>query len=154
MKRNISIQLKATLLLVVFGLNTVVGFACAIGMDMGFNTTHHHDEEATEVHIHANGEKHEHHNKSATHHHEESNNGKEEKDGCCNDKVVKIYQTDKAVPQGNGIISPVFFTAFVAAYYNIDISYPSQVSGNTKYFVRSYHPPIPDIRIAIQSFQI
>lgn len=152
MKKNISIQLKAALLLVVFGLNTVVGFACAVGVDMGFNTSHHHDEEATEIHVHANGEKHEHHNKSANHHHEEKND--EEKGGCCNDKVVKIYQTDKAVPQSNTIISPVFFTTFIASYYNIDISYPSQISGITKYFVRSYHPPIPDIRIAIQSFQI
>ena len=154
MKGNISIQLKAALLLVVFGLNTVVGFACAIGVDMGFNPTHHHDEEATEVHVHANGEKHEHHNKSVNHHHEENNNEQKEKGGCCNDKVIKVYQTDKAVPQSNTIISPVFFTAFVAAYYHIDISYPSQISGYTKYFVRSYHPPIPDIRIAIQSFQI
>lgn len=152
MKRTISIQLKAALLLVVFGVNTVVGFACAVGVDMGFNTSHHHDEEATEIHVHANGEKHEHHNKSANHHHEKKND--KEKDGCCNDKVVKIYQTDKAVPQSNLIISPVFFTVFVAAYYNINISYPSQINGSNKYFVRNYHPPIPDIRIAIQSFQI
>ena len=78
MKRNISIQLKAALLLVVFGLNTLVGFACAIGIDMRFNTTHHHNEEATEVHVHGNGEKHEHDKKSANHHHEEEN----EKSGC------------------------------------------------------------------------
>lgn len=150
MKRNISIQLKAALLLVVFGLNTVVGFACAMGVDMGFNTTHHHDEEATEVHIHANGEKHEHHNNSATHHHGEEN----EKGGCCNDSVIKLSQTEKSVPQSNIIISPIVFTTFITTHYNIDISYPSQVTTSVKHFVRSYHPPIPDIRIAIQSFQI
>lgn len=150
MKKNISIQLKAALLLIVFGLNTVVGFACAMGVDMGFNTTYHHDEEATEVHVHSNGEKHEHHDKSANNHHDEQN----EKGGCCNDSVIKLSQTEKSVPQSNSIISPVFFTTFITTYYNIDILYPSQVTASVKHFVRSYHPPIPDIRIAIQSFQI
>ena len=70
MKKNISIQLKAAFLLIVFGLNTMVGFACAIGVDMGFNTTNHHDEEATEVHQHADGSKHDHHNQASKHEHE------------------------------------------------------------------------------------
>lgn len=134
----------------VFGLNTAVGFACAIGINMGFNTSHHPDEEATEVNVHADGKKH-HHEKPA---HSHDNKDKEEKGGCCNDSVIKFSQTAKPVPQSNTMISPVFFTAFIATYYNIDISYPSQLSGHIKYFVRSYHPPIPDIRIAIQSFQI
>ena len=150
MRRNISIQLKAALLLVVFGLNTAVGFACALGVDMSFNTTHHHDEEATAVHVPADGKKHDH--EKATHNHD--NKHKEEKGGCCNDSVIKFSQTDKSVPQSNTSINPVFFTAFIATYYAIDILYPSQVSGSIKYFVRSYHPPIPDIRLAIQSFQI
>lgn len=149
MRRSISIQLKAALLLVIFGLNTVVGFACTIGIDMGFNTSHHDDEEAPEVHVHADGKKH--HHEKPTHSHDDKH--KEEKGGCCNDSVIKFSQADKSVPQTN-IFSPVFFTAFLATYYAIDISYPSQVTGSTKYFVRSYHPPIPDIRISIQSFQI
>ena len=43
--------------MIVFSLNTIIGFACAVGIDMGFNSTDHHDEEATEtsVHIHADG---------------------------------------------------------------------------------------------------
>jgi len=134
----------------VFGLNTVVGFACAIGIDMRFNTSHHHDEEATEVHVHADGKKH-HHEKPA-HNHE--NKHQDEKGGCCSDSVTKFSQTDKSLPQSNIIINPVFFTAFIATYYDIDISYPSQISSSNKYFVRSHHPPIPDIRIAIQSFLI
>ena len=150
MKRNISIQLKAALLLVVFGLNTAVGFACSVGIDMKFNTSHHHNEEVTEVHVHSDGKKH-HHEKPAHSHDKEH---KDEKSGCCNDSVIKFTQVDKLVPQSNIIVSPVFFTAFIAAYYTIDISYPSQVNGSNKYFVRNYHPPIPDIRVAIQSFQI
>ena len=150
MKRKISIQLKAALLLVVFGMNTAVGLACAVGIDMGFNTSHH--DEATEVvvHTHADGKKHQ--DTKALHHHDDQN--KDEKGGCCNDSVIKFSQVDKSVPQPGSFINPVFFTAFVTAWFNIDILCSSQVTTSIKYFVRSYHPPIPDIRIAIQSFQI
>lgn len=148
MSKAIFIQLKAAFLLIIFSFNMVVGFACAIGVDMSFNTTHHHEEKAKEVHIHANGKKH--HHEKQDHKHTDS----EKKDDCCNDKVLKISQTDKAIPQVAKLLSPVFFTAFVATYYSINIAYPSQVNTSNKYFVRGHHPPIPDIRIAIQSFQI
>ena len=144
--------MKAVFLLLVFAMNTLVGFACAVGLDMGFNSIHHHDEEAIEVHIHANGKKHIHHNKVQGHHH--GNKTASKTDNCCNDKVVKISQEDKAIPQSYTILNPVFFSSFSASYYNIDIIYPSQVATSVKYFVRNYHPPIPDIRIAIRSFQI
>ena len=148
MKKTLSIQLKAAFLVLVFGFNTITGFACAIGIDIGFNKTHHHEEEATVPHVHADGKIH--HHKEAAHKHSD----KDEKDDCCTDKVLKIYQADKAVPQAVKLLSPVFFTAFIAVYNNITISYPSPVNTFTKYFVRGHHPPIPDIRIAIQSFQI
>lgn len=142
----------ATILLVVFAFNSVVGFACAIGVDMGFNS-HHHKEEATtvSVHTHADGKKHTHH-KKPVHHHDENN--KDEKDGCCNDSVLKISQADKTLAQPLVITSPIFFTAFIAPYRDFNVLSLSQVKTTFKYFVRSYHPPIPDIRIAIRSFQI
>lgn len=149
MKRSISIQLKAAFLVFIFGLNMIVGFVCAVGMDMSFNT-HHHEEEETEtaVHVHANGKK---------HHHEEEEHqhtGNDKKDDCCHDKVIKLSQADKALPQAAKIVSPVFFASFVAVYYNVNIAYHSQVNTSNKYFVRGHHPPIPNIRIAIRSFQI
>ena len=65
MKRNRSIQLKAAFLLLVFGLNTVVGFACSLGLDMGFNIPHHKEEvSASPIHIHKAG-KHEHQKETA-----------------------------------------------------------------------------------------
>ncbi len=158
MNKNISIQLKAAFLIIVFSLNTIIGFACAIGIDMGFNTTHHHGNETTAatVHIHKDGKKHFHHKEAAKHHDEVSNHhkAKDTKDNCCNDKVIKITQLDKSVPQYIGALNPVFFTTFVSSFYYFDILYTSQLSPSIKYFVRSHHPPIPDIRIAIQSFQI
>lgn len=161
MRRIKSIQLKAAFLLMVFSLNTIIGFACSVGIDMGFNTKHHHDEEATEaaVHVHADGKKHIHHKEASKHHHDEAvgdhHKSKGDKDNCCNDGVMKITQLDKAVPQTMSIaLHPIFFTAFVSSFYYVNILYSSQVNTSIKHFVRSYHPPIPDIRIAIQSFLI
>ncbi|SDW14576.1 hypothetical protein SAMN05444410_101342 [Hydrobacter penzbergensis] len=161
MKANRSIQLKAAFLLVVFSLNTVIGFACSVGMDLGFNTTHHHDEATqSSIHVHADGKKHQHHhqhnhkakNHSQAHHEQKS---KDDKDNCCNDGVTKFAQLEKTVPQSvNAVINPVFFAAFLSTYFDIDLLFASQVVPNIKHFVRSYHPPISDIRIAIQSFQI
>ncbi len=146
MKRNISIQIKAAFLLLVFSLNTVIGFACAIGIDMGFNSAHHHDEETAITNTNSH-----HHDEANNHHH----NSKDGKDNCCNDKVMKISQADKSLPPSSStIITSIFSVVFVSSFYNIDILLTSQSSPTVKYFVRSYHPPIPDIRIAIQSFQI
>jgi len=165
LKKNQSIKLKAVFLLIVFSLNTVVGFACALGVDMGFNSKHHHEDEATQavVHVHADGNKHVHqekkesHSHGKSHHHDQANNQKKtgnEKDNCCNDKVTKFEQLDKSVPNSLSTINPVFFVALVSSFYNIDVLFTSQLAPNIKQFVRSYHPPIPNIRIAIQSFQI
>jgi hypothetical protein len=157
MNKNISIQLKAAFLFIIFSLNTMIGFACAIGIDMGFNTSHHHEEEATEavVHIHKEGKKHVHHNEAAKYQDETNDhNEKNGKDNCCNDKVIKITQIDKSIPQSlRALVNPVFITVFISSFDSIDTLFTSQ-SVSVKYFVRSHHPPIPDIRIAIQSFQI
>jgi hypothetical protein len=153
MKRSISIQLKAALLLIVFAMNTVMGFACAVGIDMGFNTKHH-DEEITEtpVHVHADGKKHQHHNEAARHHHDSKEDS--EKGGCCNDGVIKFQSLDKSLNQnGNvGINTPVF-VAILSNFFGIDIFKQPQVSFR-KYIFYFFHPPPPDIRILIQSFQI
>jgi len=149
MKKIKSIQLKAAFLVIVFSLNTVIGFACTVGLDMGFNS-HHHEESAIEVSENHHQDKSHHHDEADVHHHQTNN----DKDNCCNNEVMKFQQVDKAVASSITLISPVFFTSFLASFYNIDIlSSNNRISG-IKYFVRSHHPPIPDIRIAIQSFQI
>ncbi len=159
MKIKRSTQLKAAFLMIVFSFNTIIGFACAVGIDMGFNTPHHHDEEASEalVHIHADGKKHVHH-AGANHHDEQDNdhhNSKEDKDNCCNKKVIQFNDVDKSASHSlNANIAPPYFTTFITAFYITRILYFSSINTDIKYFVRSHHPPIPDIRIAIRSFQI
>lgn len=114
---------------------------------MGFNS-HHHDEPA-ELYIHNNGS--EHHHKKSGHTHSDHN----KKDNCCNDKVLKILQTDKAVPSVAKLAPTNFDTYFIPTYYTLNISYSLQVNHINKYCLHWHHtPPIPDIRIAIQSFQI
>lgn len=150
MKEKKFIQFKAAFLLFLFSLNILVGTACALGMDMGFNSHHHAEEEETKssVHIHKNGKEH-HHNKA-----EEQHKTDDKKDACCNDEVSKLLQTDKAIPQFAKIIGQTFFSALLPAYSNINIYYRSQFSVSNKYFVRGHHPPIPSVRILMQRFQI
>ena len=79
----------------------------------------------------------------------------DENDGnCCSGPVTKFEQLDKSITPSTKIFHPLFFITHVSAFYNIDILYTSFVNTGIKYFVRSYHPPIPNIRVAIQSFQI
>jgi hypothetical protein len=157
-------KIIAAFLLTVFSLNTVVGFACSVGIDMGYNSKHHHNEEAAEavVHIHADGKKHIHQEKKKSHNHDKSHKvdqaGKHhqsngEKDNCCNDDVATLVMADKYIPEALNIIHPIFVTAFFDAFLNVSL--PSfHIVKDIKQFVRSYHPPIPNIRIAIRSFQI
>lgn len=156
MNKNISIQLKAALLLIVFSMNIVIGFACAVGVDMGFNSKHHHDDddEATEgiVHVHAEGKKyvHEHEEKKGHHHAQEGS----EKDGCCNDSVVKFQSLDKILgSNANASINLPVFIAIIPSFYKVNVfKYPN--ADAQKYRLLFFHPPPPDIRILIQSFQI
>lgn len=153
MKRNISIQVKAALLLIVFSMNMVLGFTCAVGIDMGFNTKHHEDETAAiPVHDHADGKKHQHNDEATNHHHDSKENS--EKGGCCNDGVIKFQILDKTFAQNSNVaINTPVFVAMLSSYFGIDIFKQTQTS-TPKYIVRFFHPPPPDIRILIQSFQI
>ena len=107
------------MLLLVFSLNTVVGFACSMGMDLRFSASHH-KEEATSpaVHIHADGKKHQHeketakipvhvhadgkkhvHAKTEPIKHDQEKRSEKSKDDCCSDGVLKIQQLDKNLKQ-------------------------------------------------------
>lgn len=155
-------RLKAGLLILLFALNSIVGFACAMGADMGFNSDHHKNEVAVaQIHVHKNGKEHVHHEANEIEHSQKSNHkdhGEKDNDkptpqeNCCKDQVIRFDQLDKKIP-GTIAVPPVFETAFIQIFYYCLPSHTNVVK-DVKKFVRSYHPPIPDIRIAIQSFQI
>ena len=136
-------------------MNTVIGFACAVGVDMGFNTPHHHDEVATEeVHVHSDGNKHEHYKKADKHEHEETKTENKENKGCCNDDVQMFQRLDKALTQNaKTVIDAPALVAIISTFLGIDI-FNSIKAYPPRYIARYFYPPPPDIRIAIQSFQI
>ncbi len=175
MKRNTSIQFKAAFLLTVFSLNMVVGFACSLGLDMGFNTTTHHEEEAIQppVHVHANGKKHEHQKPTAKppvhvhadgkkHEHQqepvkqdpqqEKALPQKDKEGCCKDDVVNFQNLDKNINIKTVINAPALI-AVLSSFLGIEIF---QVPGTEKqiYTARYLFPPPPNILISVQRFQI
>ena len=161
MKLSKSIRIKAAFLALVFALNPVIGFACSIDINMGFNSGHRLENHETEavVHIHKDGKKHIHYEEKQDRekphaHHGGTKKHSEEKDkNCCNDQVKKFEELDKSLPHALYIVHPIFLISFFDAYYSVDLPAILLVK-NIKQFLRNDHPPITDIRIAIQSFQI
>lgn len=136
----------------VFSMNTLAGFGCSIGMNMGYNNSHHqHDAEqvktSTEHH-------HDHHNKAPEQKENESNNKGDHED-CCGD-VTKLNLADKSIASNSTIQAPVFLIAFVSQFLLAEINAPSLLDNTTSYSLRrswSLHDHT-DLRIVIQSFQI
>lgn len=135
--------------MLVFSLSTVLGFACSLGLNMGYNK-HHHEQEA----ISSPSTQHHGHHKAGKEHHHATSSNSNSKDDCCSNGVTSFNLLDKSISQQITIVHPVFATAFLAAYAYIDLFQPQYASKNIRAFSQSYHPPISDIRIAIQSFLI
>jgi len=151
MTQNASIRIKAVFLLAVFSLNTLVGFACATGLNMGFNAKHHHDEETVSPAIG-------HHHKGATHHHEGKTSTVQkarEDNNCCNDVVIKFSQVDKLLTHAinAGIELPVMLASLHFLYLS-HLSSFTQGHGRSLPVPRPYVVDSRGIRVSIQSFQI
>lgn len=170
MKPIRAIQYKALFLLVTFSMNTVVGFACAMGVDMGFNSKHHsHD--SGKHHEHSNADHHDEHDGNnshshqhgtISHHHSEANTDintvsftSQDEENCCKDFVVGFNSLDKLLVKQNStqqkitwlspfIISPFIIEASNAKGYVLHLRIPPREI--------DYSPP--DIRVFIQSFLI
>ena len=136
----------------VFSLNTFVGFACSIGVDMGFNTSHHKGDAAKPtVHVHKDGKKHVHKPETGKKHSHKHKETASKKDDCCKEKVVKLQISDKALTHAQATIHiPVYIinSSFQFSAFNTVKGFPQ------KYIAYQFHPPPFDIRIAIKSFQI
>ena len=146
--------------MLVFTLNMVVGFFCSIGVDMGYNSTHHQQTGTIDLHnttSHSHNDdyghsarKHnqKHHGSDA--HSKPNSNGKD----CCQTGVLQLTQLDKMVP-ANHFAHPIFLSLILPHITYTATLYTRTAIKNIKQFVRSDHPPIvSDVRIAIKSFQI
>jgi len=139
--------------MLVFSLNTLLGFACSLDFNMGYNE-HHHETELSvppsPTAYHEHGSDHE-HQEDKKHRHPINESSK---DDCCSNGVTFFSLLDKSVSEQVIIVHPVFATAFFNSYFHIGLLHPHYVPKNIRAFAQSYHPPIHDIRIAIQSFLI
>jgi hypothetical protein len=183
MKPNTSIQLKAAFLFIVFALNTAVGFACSMGLEMGYNNKHHQEETIQKNPSHSQGHSadvkvsHHHEAASRSNHHEKgvvSHHGDDpadnhhaevavinhhekkttEQDDCCNKNAVVLQQVDKSLNHASNFLVKVpVFVAFLSAFLGLELAPAETLAASSKYLILQYYPP-PDIRIAIQSFQI
>jgi len=155
MKSFTSIQSKAAFLTFVFLLNTIVGFACAIGTDMGIKTDHHQKSEiSAHSHKHDDGHKHKHpeHKQAAADHHA----AEKSKDNCCKEEVAKLTKADK-LHQSSFDYSQLSLPSFILPTVVHNFGRTTGivlVNNSNSYFGRHCRPPIADVRIAIQSFQI
>jgi hypothetical protein len=148
-----SIQVKAAYLLLVFSLNTIVGFACAAGLDMGFNAKHrhHHDDDHVSFTRVSN------HQEFLTQHHEEElnkNYKSTDDDNCCNNGVVKLSQSDKLLTHvvSASIETPVSLV-LLHSLYLFYLNPTAEISRQIRVFRRGFFNS-PDIRVSIRSFQI
>ena len=170
MKYSRSIKIKGLVLSAVFSLNTVVGFACSIGLDLGYNSSHHkktdietpeqshenschhqHRPEAAKkaTHSHDNGVGHGHHNDLQK---EEADSKDLPADDCCSNEVYKFNDLAKNITQQKtennfqvlSVIPHSFFSHVVPGINEIPLLHSS----------RFLFPPPPDILVSIQKFQI
>ena len=153
MKRNTSIKIKAAFLLIVFSMNTVIGLACAMGVDMGFNTRYHEEEAVIETptHHHADGKIHQHHDEAAKQNHHDSKEDSK-KDDCCNDKVIQFQNVDKNLATKT-IVTPPAIVAIINIFVGIDLLDIAKASFQ-KDLITLFYPPPKDILISIRKFQV
>lgn len=158
-------KIKAFILLLVFALNTVVSFACSVGL-VNFNKDHHdqasssphshdkpHSHDYAKPHSHEGVSSHNHTTKNAEHH----NDKEDDEKNCCSDEVIKIAESDKTITKTGTIPQPLSVELFATIYTFILGDHYAAISlvKSAPPFVRSWHPTtISDLRIAIQSFQI
>ena len=164
MKAQRADMIRALFLLAVFSLNTVVGFACSIGIDMGYNSSHHQhgssSHSSEKSHSHKSGHKHSHqpaHNHSDQHKHTTaSGTAKNTQDDCCANDVTKFIQLDKSVVKTNlNLQVPTFLVVFTSIFIQPSLNENNLVNTFGLLPVRrSCSIYDTDIRIAIQSFQI
>ncbi len=131
----------------VFSLYTLLGFACSLGINLGYNK-HHHPAARNKT----PQEHHNHQKVAAKHQHSKQKSGNST-DDCCSHTVTFFNLITKTVPQTVIVSNPVFVTSSVPSFFTVTLLRKGGIK-STRNFSQNYHPPIADIRIAIQSFLI
>ena len=150
MKKNYAIQLKASFLLVIFSLN-IICWGCPMGLCIcGKSEMAIENKPVCKEHK-CMAETGCCHKEVST---KKNNASKSQGKRHCNDNIVNFSKVDKNCSQDFSAINHIFFTAFISSFSNIDVLKTFDAELSDKNYLQNYHPPIPDIRIAIRSFQI
>lgn len=143
------IKIKALSLLVIFSWSMVIGFACSLGIDMGYNRNHH-QYLASAKSVHTAPACHVVANDSSDSKSESSNND------CCSDGVAKFLKLDK---NAASLLNVDVSRPVVELVYQLNFHFELTSGFQHAYLrdhrlMRSDHPPQKDVRTAIQSFLI
>ena len=163
LKKVTSIQVKAGILLFVFSLNMMKGLACSLESVIGLSD-HAHCTEATEsgsrlandgkITFHRNNNSHKQQSHSGLDKRSLQLKSEGSDDDCCTDSVVKFNCLDKSVTQNiNASFGGLFLVAVISNFLFIDIFKGPAIAAYI-YISPHFHPPAPDIRVFIRSFQI
>ena len=129
-------------------MNTIAGFACSVGIDMGYNAKHH---AASRSHNKANSH---HRADKAVHHHGDSKENSNHND-CCSDQVTRFIQLDKSLAGGPDLQVPVFILPNIPHYaLTEDAALFIAVNSKFQFVRRSCFLNNMDIQTAIRRFQI
>ena len=152
MSRQTKNRIRGFILLLVFSMNTLAGFACSVGMNMGYNKDHHqHSKEVVKA---STEHEHNHHDQEPQKSESEKGHNESGKD-CCGD-ITKLNLADKSVVSSISLQAPVFLVAFVSHFIVSEIDTPSLLENTTSNSLRrswNLHDHT-DLRIVIQSFRI
>lgn len=146
-------KIIAFFLLLVFSFSSIAGFACSIGIDMGYNKKHHEHSEAALHHALQNFSGGHHQHKAAF---QASLTASGRSEDCCTNDVTAFAKLDKSVADNHLTLQPpIFLFAFTTAFLlqNEDET-GGAVNSRFQFVRRSSFLNNTDIRIAIQSFQI
>jgi hypothetical protein len=145
-------------MLMVFALNTVVAFACSMGLDMGFNRSHHGNANTKAGHSHKEKHSHGRHSRGTEHKHAESSASSHkhkstDEDNCCNKTAVELQKFDKSSSHSpNPVIKVPVLLPLLFVFAGIELQAELNPVLN-KTLIPQYYPP-PDRRILFQSFLI
>lgn len=133
---------KALILLVVFLLNTVTGFCCALHM----MHEDHHELTGHHEHRHTTG--------SVTHDQIARSAIQSPSEPCCQGAVNNFTSLAKQVPAGNHLLPLASFTFLSKPIDFFLISTTNLYVAKLKVTREKKRPPDKDIRVAIRSFLI
>lgn len=151
MSRQLKNRIRGLILLLVFSINTLAGFACSVGINMRYNKDHHqHGAEQVKAHT-----SHHHNHHGTPEKNTEQKGNKSDSKDCCGD-VSKLNLADKSIVSSTSLQVPIFLIAFVSQFVLPELKASSLLDNTFSYSLRrswSLHDHT-DLRIVIQSFQI